>query len=303
MSSASESLLAVVHSDRRGRVVVADSVTHLRARDVAAGPDDVLVVGSFAGALALGLALERGVRAVVAHEAGVGRDRAGISGLAVAERLGVPAAAVATMSARLGDGASVLADGVVTHVNAAAAALGVASGVDARAAARAFLGAPRGHVPPRGAAAAGGSAAPPAALVDRTIVVVEETARGRVVLVPSMSFADASYAGDVLCAGSHAGAVNARPVLRIAPRGALFHDGGFARDRSGVSGLAVLDAAGIAAAAVDAMSARIGDPRSLWETGVVSACNHAATARGVRAGQDARAAARRMLDGIPMGGS
>jgi hypothetical protein len=86
-------------------------------------------------------------------------------------------------------------------------------------------------------------------------------------------------------------------VVRVRPRGALLYDGGVARDRSGVSGLSVLDAAGIAAAAVGADSARIGDPASLWETGVVSACNLAAEARGVRIGQPAREAARAMLGG------
>ena len=92
--------------------------------DARVGARDVLVAGSFAGALSLAFVLERGVRGFVAHEAGVGRDRAGISGLPFADRLGLPMAAVATASARIGDGPSVHDDGIVSHANRAASALG-----------------------------------------------------------------------------------------------------------------------------------------------------------------------------------
>jgi hypothetical protein len=272
----------IVHAGPRGRILVTDSVTLCDER---VGPADVLVAGSFAGALSLGFALERGVRAVIAHAAGPGLDGAGISGLALADALGVPTAAVETMSARIGDGRSVLGSGVIAHVNAAAAALGVRPGMTAWRAARRLLGAPRGH--PR----------PGAGLVDRTRRVVLEAPGGRVVLLGSMSFADATNTGDVLCAGSHAGRVNAAGLLeRVRPRGAIFNDGGMARGRSGVGGLALLDEAGVPAAAVAAASARIGDAASTYETGVISAANRAARRRGVAIGRPAREAARAMLE-------
>lgn len=263
------------------RIVVLDSLTHCDARVTAR---DVVVAGSFAGALAFGFALERGVRGLVAHAAGVGRDRAGISGLPLADGLGVPAAAVETASARLGDGWSVWHDGVVAHVNARAAALGVAAAQPVAVAARAMLGAPPG-------------AASPVPLVDRRARVVAELDGGRVVLVESMSFAEPEHRGDVLCAGSHGGRVNVERLLMLRPRGALFNDGGFARDGSGVSGLAALDAVGVPAACVDAMSARIGDPASTYADGLVSAVNNTARRAGVEVGQPAAEAARRMLHG------
>jgi hypothetical protein len=258
-----------------GRVVILDSLTHVDARVTAR---DVVVAGSFAGALAFGFALERGVRGLVAHEAGVGRDRAGISGLPLAERLGIPAAAVATQSARLGDGRSVHDHGVVSHLNQPARALGVSVGAPAAAAARAMLQAPPG-------AAAGGR------LVDREPRVVAATPTGRVVLLASMSFALPEHRRDVLCAGSHGGRVNVQRLLEVRPRGAVFNDGGVARDRSGVSGLPALDAVGVAAVAVDAMSARIGEPASTWQDGVISVVNDTARRRGVVPGQRAHAAA------------
>ena len=263
------------------RIVVLDSLTHCDARVTAC---DVVVSGSFAGALAFGFALERGVRGLVAHAAGIGRDRAGISGLPLADGLGVPAAAVETTSARLGDGWSVWRDGVIAHVNGRATELGIETTQPAEAAARAMLGAPPGT-------------ASPVPLVDRRPRVAAAIGGGRVVLLDSMSFAGPEHRGDVLCAGSHGGRVNVERLLSVRPRGALFNDGGGARDASGVSGLAVLDAAGVAGACVDAMSARIGDPESTYADGVVSAVNQTARRAGVEVGQPAAEAARRMLLG------
>ena len=249
--------------------------------DARVGARDVLVAGSFAGALSLAFVLERGVRGFVAHEAGVGRDRAGISGLPFADRLGLPMAAVATASARIGDGPSVHDDGIVSHANRAASALAIAPGVPAARAARAMLLAPPGVAH--------------ATLVDREPRVVAETTAGRVVLIGSMSFATPDNRHDVLCAGSHGGSVNVPRLLVVRPRGAIFNDGGVARDGSGVNGLPVLDAAGVAAAAVGAMTARIGDPESTWHDGVVSFVNATARRLGVAPGQPAREAALLML--------
>lgn len=274
--------LLIVHDDRDGRIVVTDSLTFCDER---IGGRDVLVGGSFAGALAFAFALERGVRALIAHEAGVGKDQAGISGLRLADHSGVPGAAVETMSARLGDGLSVYEEGVISHVNDTALALGIRVGMLAREAARSLSRHSPGH------------SFLGARLVDRSQRVVVEARQGRVVLLGSVSFADESNRRDVLCAGSHGGRVNARNLLSVRPRGAVFNDGGMAKDHSGVSGLPVLDAAGIPAVAVDGMSARIGDPLSTYETGIISALNQAAKALGVRIGQPAREAAQLMLEG------
>ena len=270
--------LSVVHDGADGRIVVTDSLTFCDAR---VGARDVVIGGSFAGAPAFAFALERGVRALIGHEAGIGKDAAGISGLVFADGFGVPAAAVETFSARIGDGASV-AGGVVAHVNDRGRALGVAAGQRAGEAARWLLEAPPGAGPRPG-------------LVDRAPRVVDESPGGRVVLLASMAFAERAHARDVLCAGSHGGRINVVRLLEIRPRGAIFNDAGMARDRSGIDGLPVLDTVAVAAVAVAAMSARIGDPASAWETGVVSAVNATAARAGVVIGLAASQAARRML--------
>jgi hypothetical protein len=128
--------------------------------------------------------------------------------------------------------------------------------------------------------------------IDRTQRVAEGGS-GRVVLMASTSFATAAHRQDVLCVGSHGGRVNALPLLAVCPRGVISNDGGLARERSGVGGLNLLDEAGVAGAAVDAMSARIGDAASVAD-GDHPAVNRPASAAG-GAGQSARAAAGLLL--------
>src|SRR5258706_10145251 len=121
-------------------VVAAESVTQLEG---VAGK--VLVAGSHGGIIAAFLGARAGAHALVLNDAGVGKDRAGIAGLFYLEEIGMAAAAVDCMSARIGDGADMLARGVVSHVNAFAALCGVLTGQSCREAAERM----RGAAPPR----------------------------------------------------------------------------------------------------------------------------------------------------------
>jgi hypothetical protein len=268
--------VAVARGD--GRILVTDSLTYC---DASVTTHDVVVSGSFAGTPAFGLAYEHGVRALVAHAAGVGKDSAGISGLADADSRGIPAAAVETMSACIGDGTSVWREGVIAYANALARALGVTIGMPAATAARRLLDGPSGHAVP--------------GIVNRTQRTALETPAGCAVLMMSTSFVTRANARDVICAGSHGGHVNTRPVLKTPPRAVIAFDGGMARAYSGIAGLSSLDAHDIAAAAVASASARIGDPESAWSTGTLSFVNRCARDRGLVAGMTVCAAAETLL--------
>lgn len=93
----------------------------------------------------------------------------------------------------------------------------------------------------------------------------------------------------MLVIGSHAALHGGRPdsALAVAARAAVFHDAGVGA--AGVTRLPVLAARGIPAAAVGGMTARIGDARSLWETGVLAHLNAPALACGARRGMSVQA--------------
>jgi hypothetical protein len=76
--------------------------------------------------------------AVFFNDAGVGKERAGIVALELLEAIGVACATYSHDSARIGDARDGLQNGVVTYVNAAAAAAGIRVGQAVRDAAEAL---------------------------------------------------------------------------------------------------------------------------------------------------------------------
>ena len=253
--------------------IVAPTVTKLPPEARGA----VLLTGSHGGRYAGGLALGAGVRAAVFHDAGIGRNEAGIGALALFDALGVPACAIGHETARVGDATDMLARGRVSRANAAAEALGVASGSPCTAAlGRLEAAVPRPYEAPRGNEA-------------RTVLDLPG-ARRRVVLVDSASLVRLDDAGAIVVTASHGGLVGGDPAmaLRADAWAAVFNDAGIGIDRAGLGRLPALDARGIAAVTAAANSARIGEARSTFEAGVVSALNATAAARGAREGERVR---------------
>jgi hypothetical protein len=253
-------------------IVTAESVTALH--DVAG---KVLVAGSHGGIIAAWYAAKAGVRAVILHDAGIGKDGAGIAGLCYLEKLGIPAAAVSHRTATIGEGGDMLARGVISRSNGIARRLGVQPGQPCRDAALRL------------------SAAQPCT------AALPEYNEGRYDLAPgvtgmdSIGMAQASDAGKILVIGSHGALHGGRPesALCVDAAFAVFNDaGGEATTR-----LPVLAQRGIAAATVDCMSARIGDCRSMWESGVLSHVNGAGAAR-TAPGMALRDAVQRMLRAV-----
>ena len=262
----------------QGRVMVADSLSYFESQPWL---DDVAVGASFAGAPTAAMAMRSGVKAWIAHEGGPGKDDAGVSGLPLAQRFGIAAAAIATMSARLSDGMSLLA-GTVSRANEAALALGLRRGQAGAEAAKHLLKAPRGH------------ACDLHGIIDESIHEVEIAPAGRIYAVWSFSRVKGEHPHDVFCVASHGGKVMAQYALQVRPRGLIANDAGGGLDGSGMDGLDAMS--DTPAATVSADSARIGDALSTYRDGLISAANAAARAIGVSVGMSARDAARLMLE-------
>lgn len=265
--------------------LVLDSVTHLAAD--AAGR--AALCASHGGTYAAWYAARRGIGAMILHDAGVGRERAGVGGLDWLAARGLPGACVGHMSARIGDGADMLARGILSAVNAPAVALGLAEGMGA-AEALAIL------------AAAG---LPPAACddaMDEARREIEGAGRNgvRVLVLDSNGLVGPADAGHIVVTGSHGGLLGGKPETAVkAPvLAALYNDAGIGVDAAGISRLPALEARGIAGACVSCFSARIGDGMSTWNDGYVSALNPLAASRGGRIGQSARDFVAAMLEHV-----
>jgi hypothetical protein len=252
-------------------IVVADSIT--RVGPEAAGA--VVVNASHGGVYAAWCAAKLHAAAAIFNDAGIGRDCAGIGGLDYLDEFGIAAATVGHDTARIGDGADMVARGVISHVNARAASLGVSPGQACRDAAAVLRQARQTD------------RAPPDAL-EAAFLLIAETPR--VWALDSASLVLPEHKDAIVVTGSHGGLLGGRPetALKYDVRGALYNDAGIGKDEAGISRLPALDARGIAAATVSAASARIGDARSTYEDGIISRVNARAASLGLREGITAR---------------
>ena len=107
-----------------GHIVLMDSITQAEPEDDAC----IVVCGSHGGASSGEFALGRQLVCVVFNDAGIGKDQAGLASLGLLQAQGRAAATVAHSSARIGDARDSWQSGVLSHVNAAAAALGARPG-------------------------------------------------------------------------------------------------------------------------------------------------------------------------------
>ena len=254
-------------------IVTADSVTRLGASH----RGQVLLGGSHGGVYAGYLAAKAGVRAVVLSDAGVGKDRAGIGSLVYLDDLGMAAATVGTMSARIGDGADFLARGIISHVNRTAAALGCAAGQSCRDCAERLRDAPAWH----------GS---PPVYGEARLLLSGVPGEPEVWGLDSVSLIEPADAKRILVTASHGALLGGRAddAIKVRPLAAVFNDAGVGLEEAGISRLPVLAGMGVAAATVAADSARIGDARSAWESGRLSHVNRLAGSLGAKPGDSIR---------------
>jgi hypothetical protein len=257
-------------------VLLSDSVTVF---DAATAAGALLITGSHGGLSALAYVAGHGARAVVVNDAGVGKDGAGIAGLAAVESVGLAAVAVSHASARIGDAEDTLANGVVSHSNELATRAGVRPGMAVRDTLAALASCE--------VAVRGGHALEVAPV---TATLVDRSGPG-IHAVDSAAAAGEALAGTLVVTGSHGGATHGR-ALDVRVAGAAFNDAGIGKDRAGVARLAILEAAGIPGIAVGHDSARIGEALDAWAHGVISVVNGPAAGVGAAVGQHVQTAMR-----------
>jgi hypothetical protein len=261
---------------------IVDSVTQLDHSARGA----VCVCGSHGGVFPAWLAAKAGVRAVILNDAGIGRHSAGVAGIAWIGGLGIAACAIDHRSARIADGADMLANGVVSTVNEVAARHGCLPGHTCAQAIQCLLD----HEEEEEAAAEVPG-------IGETRARIANTGHREVWALDSVSLARAEDRRTIVVTGSHGALLGAKPdhILETDVFAAFFNDAGGGKDGAGYSRLPVLAARGIAAATVSCQTARIGDGRSTYETGVVSRINDVARRLELRDGMTAREAVARLV--------
>lgn len=255
-------------------LLVVHSTTHVKSN----ARDKVVVCGSHGGRNAVAYAIAHEPLGIIANDAGIGKDQAGIGGLALGDEYWTPVAVVDCRTARIGNGQDTLEHGIVSRSNSAAEEIGVVPNMSARDAAAIMLttdGKRRLTVPGHVKAA------------DAPLIV--SNTYKRVIITDSASGVRAQHADCLLITGSHGGIVGEMP-LRFPVLCAVFNDAGIGKEQAGTSRLAALEQIGVMAFTVDYQSARIGDALDTLANGKVSFCNNLASARGVAVDQTTREA-------------
>jgi hypothetical protein len=260
-------------SDNDGLLIL-DSVTRMNERH----RGKVLVAGSHGGAYAAYLAALGQLRGVILNDAGGGQEDAGIGGLPYLDEAGIAAATVSHRSARIGDGADMLERGVISHVNRLAAAVGCKPGMTCAECAALLE---KADIPQH----------PPPPKRESRFQLRANPGEPEVWGIDSASLVTPEDKDKILIVGSHGQLLGGRPetALKHDAVAAVYNDAGNGIDGAGTSRLPALDARGIAAATVAHDSARIGDARSSWDTGVVTHVNETAKAMGGKPGMTAPA--------------
>ena len=271
-----------VVDERGGRsVIVMDSARWVDERNRGR---DVVVPASYIGVLPARMVAAHMPRGVIGHDACVGKDGAGIAGLWYLEALGVPAATADGMTAELGNGEDLYANGIVKHLNYPAERCGVKEGMSVREAALLM----RDNDPDDNEVGN---------KIRREIVETHPSGR-RTVVTDSIVWAYPEDEGtSVLVTAGHTGRSGASFLIEANPWGFICHDGGMSKNRSGIKGLDITAERGLAGCTIDGDSAPIGDAFRGYSEGTISALNAPAAERGVEIGMSVADAAHLLLIG------
>ncbi len=253
------------------------SATELQASDVGS----VAIVGSHGGTEVGKHALRCGVSALIFHDAGVGRELAGIASLQLLDEYDIPAAGVSHRSAKIGDTGDMLANGKLSFLNETARRYSLKPEMSVEAALE----------------------------ILRTNVTVMQTCAHingdgfsrfelsrvsklngtsiRVIALDSASSISEQDQNLIVVTGSHGGVPGGdiARAIKFKPRFVVFNDAGIGIADAGTARLRALDELNVPAACVDCWTSRIGDARSTFETGIISVANQTALNVGVTAGQ------------------
>ena len=119
---------------------------------------------------------------------------------------------------------------------------------------------------------------------------VERGPGGAIVIMDSITKVAPEDAGAMVVSASHGGASSGEFALEVPLKAVFFNDAGVGKDDAGIAALAMLQAHDVAGGTVAHTSARIGDSQDMWDCGVISHVNEAASKLGLSPGQALRGA-------------
>lgn len=275
-------------------VVLLDSLGDIKADNTS----PILVCGSHCGGnseLANHIS-NCNVKAVFLNNAGIGKNQAGIRGLAHYEAANVLACAVDRNSAEIGIARDTFDSGIISHSNAKAIAAGINIGDTVQQALAKLtsiihqpLNSGKNKDAKQATADEERDTASNAELKKQSQTKVDDH---EITVCDSITFLNEGNVGDIVVCGSHGGLSAGHYAQKHRLKAVFFNDAGIGKNNAGTKSLDLLNESGICACTVDCMSAEIFNGQDVLSNGIVSVCNQLASAKGIKANMSVKEAVK-----------
>lgn len=264
-------------------VVLLDSLGDLQPENTC----PILVCGSHCGG-SINLAKQVkncNVSAVFLNNAGIGKNNAGVKGLAHYEAMNILACAVSHNSAEIGVAHDTWENGNISHINVIAEAAGIQIGDSVKNAVskintslKISTSFPSHEYTNSHAANTAETSSSKVELKQQTQTQVDGIA---ITVTDSITFLNKNNSGDIVVCGSHGGVSAGEYAQKYHVKAVFFNDAGIGKNNAGIKSLHTLSTAGILACTVDCTSAEIFNGEDVLENGIISVQNQLAKDKGI----------------------
>ena len=225
------------------------------------------------------------VKAVFLNNAGIGKNLAGISGLAHYEAENILACAVDHYSAEIGVANDTWESGIISHTNTMAEDAGIQIGKsvkDAVARIINLMDLPTSTQKNKNFESLINEEKENSCKVDLKKQIQTQIDGVSIAVTDSITFLNESNAGDIVVCGSHGGVSAGEYAQKRHLKAVFFNDAGIGKNSAGVKSLESLSDAGILACTVDCMSAEIFNGQDILDNGIITVCNQLAKTRNIK---------------------
>jgi len=225
------------------------------------------------------------VKAVFLNNAGIGKNLAGISGLAHYEAENILACAVDHYSAEIGVANDTWESGIISHTNTMAEDAGIQIGKsvkDAVARIINLMDLPTSTQKNKNFESLINEEKENSCKVDLKKQIQTQIDGVSIAVTDSITFLNESNAGDIVVCGSHGGVSAGEYAQKRHLKAVFFNDAGIGKNSAGVKSLESLSDAGILACTVDCMSAEIFNGQDILDNGIITVCNQLAKSKNIK---------------------
>lgn len=222
------------------------------------------------------------VKAVFLNNAGIGKNQAGISGLAHYHAEHILACAVDHNSAEIGIARDTWDSGIISHTSIQAKEAGIKVGDSVKEAVSKIINSIASTPEYKYVVSPANAEKEDTSKADLKKQTQTQVDGVKITVTDSITFLTGKNSGEIVVCGSHGGLSAGHYALKHGLKAVFFNDAGIGKNNAGVKSLGLLNDAGILACAVNCMSAEIFNGQDSLDNGIISVCNTLANSRNIK---------------------